>query len=326
VAAVTALKGYWRHLRWPVVLAVLGAAVLFAAPLARTEPELDPWLYGGGRVLLILAAGWGVLVIVDWWLRRALRKADIKAADNLAARKLATRVNVLRRVAAILIAVVTVSIALLAIPSAREVGISLFASAGVAGLVIGMAARPVLSNLIAGIQIAFTQPIRIDDAVVVEGEWGWIEVIDLFNVTIRIWDERRLVVPLTYFIEKPFQNWTRESANIIGSVFWSVDYRAPMQEMREKLKEFCQNSRYWDKRVCVLQVTEAKGDSVEVRALASAGNSPDAWELRCEIREQMIAWLQAEHPESLPRRRAEADIVTLMRDGDLSRSAVAAAE
>jgi small-conductance mechanosensitive channel len=308
MAEKSRFRGYVKRLRSPVLLALCGAGLLAAALFLDVPAHMRDWVILAGRVLMILAAGWGCAMIVDWRLRVALSRADIKVADNLGARKIATRINVLRRVAVVVIAVVTVSVALLAIPSARAVGLSLFASAGVAGLVIGIAARPVLANMIAGLQVAFTQPIRIDDAVVVEGEWGWIEEIGLFYVTVRIWDDRRLVVPLTYFIEKPFQNWTRETAAIIGSVFWSVDYRAPIAEMRGKLEEFCKASRYWNGRVCVLQVTDAKGDSIELRALASANTSPDAWDLRCEIREKMIAWLQAEHPEALPRRRAEAEI------------------
>ncbi|MBI1359908.1 MAG: mechanosensitive ion channel [Alphaproteobacteria bacterium] len=303
----------------PIVLAVLGLTLILGTPALDIPADLEAWLYPIGRVLLIVAVGWAGMILLDWRLARELRRADLKAEDNLAARKIATRINVLRRVASVLIAIITLSVALLAIPSARAVGVSLFASAGVAGLVVGIAARPVLSNLIAGLQVAFTQPIRIDDAVVLEGEWGWIEEVALFYVTVRLWDERRLVVPLTYFIEKPFQNWTRESAAIIGSIFWSVDYRAPIAEIRTKLEALCKASKNWDGRVCVLQVTEAKGDSLEIRALASARNSSVAWDLRCELREKMILWLQSEHPESLPRRRAEAEVRSAPDAGDQTR-------
>lgn len=304
------LLRYVKRLFYPVVLVLLGLALIAAIPWFPPYANVAVWLGALGRVLVIAGVGWAIGAILDWRLRRATAKADLKVENNLAARKLITRINMLRRVASVLIAVLTCAAALMAIPGAREVGVSLLASAGVAGIVFGIAAQPVLANLIAGLQVAFTQPIRIDDAVVLEGEWGWIEHIDLFHVVVRVWDERRLVVPLTYFIQKPFQNWTRESAQIIGSIFWHVDYRAPIDGMREALKTFCAESRYWDKRVCVLQVTEAKGESVEVRALASARNSPDAWELRCEIREKMIGWLQSRHPDSLPRQRAEARILS----------------
>ena len=205
---------------------------------------------------------------------------------------------------------ITVAAALTLLPGVRQIGVSLFASAGIAGLALGLAARPMLSNLIAGLQIAFTQPIRIKDAVVVEGEWGWIEEIGLFYVVIKIWDWRRLVVPLSYFIEKPFQNWTRESASIIGSVFWSVDYTAPVKAMRTKLEDICKTTPLWDGDVVNLQVSDTTDTTLTVRALASARNSPQAWDLRCYIREEMIAWLQETYPEALPRVRAEAQVQT----------------
>lgn len=302
-------KSIWR-LTQPIALVLIGTAVILGTPLVNMSGDVAIWVYTGGRVLIVLGCGWALMRIVAWRLRHAASRADISAVNNLDSRKLVTRINVLRRIANVLIGFLTVAAALMAIPGAREMGVSLFASAGVAGLVVGIAAQPVLANLIAGLQLAFTQPIRIDDAVVLEGEWGWIEEIDIFHVVVRVWDERRLVVPLKYFIEQPFQNWTRESAAIIGSIFWHVDYRAPVTRMREKLKALCEASPHWDKRVCVLQVTEAKGDSIELRALASAANSPAAWDLRCDIREKMIAWLQQEHPEALPRQRAEARITS----------------
>jgi small-conductance mechanosensitive channel len=298
----------WHRLVPPFVLALIGLSLLLAHPLLEQGTSLAITVAAFGRACLIGAAGWLTGLIIDWRLRVAIARADISVPDNLSARKLQTRIRMLRRVAAVLIAVLTVSLALMSMPMAREVGLSLFASAGVAGLVIGIAAQPVLANLIAGLQIAITQPIRIDDAVVVEGEWGWIEDIGLFHVIIRLWDERRLVTPLNYFNQNTFQNWTKESASIIGSVFWSLDYRAPLAEMREKLSEFCKENRLWDGRVCVLQVTGASGDSIELRALASARTSPDAWDLRCDIRERMIVWLQDNYPEALPVRRTEANV------------------
>ncbi len=292
----------------PIVLGSAGAAVILSTPWFNLPPDAAEWSFTTGRVLVIIAVGWALMQIVAWRLRRAASKADITAVNNLDARKMVTRINMLRRVSNVLIALLTCAAALMAVPAAREVGLSLFASAGVAGLVVGIAAQPVLANMMAGLQLAFTQPIRIDDAVVLEGEWGWIEEIDIFHVVVRIWDERRLIVPLKYFIEQPFQNWTRDSAAIIGSVFWHVDYRAPVNEMRKQLEVFCKDSKNWDGRVCVLQVTDARHDSVEVRALASASNSSAAWDLRCELREKMMAWLQDRYPEALPLQRAEARI------------------
>ena len=172
----------------------------------------------------------------------------------------------------------------------------------------GLAARPLLSSLIAGVQIAMTQPIRIDDAVVVENEWGWIEEITSTYVVIKLWDWRRLIVPLSYFIEKPFQNWTREGAAIIGSVFLYVDYAVPVDRVREKLSEIVKASRLWDGRVVNLQVSDAKDHAIELRALVSARTSPLAWDLRCEVREKLIAFLRDEYPQALPRQRADLDL------------------
>ncbi len=185
----------------------------------------------------------------------------------------------------------------------RQYGVSLFASAGVAGLIAGLAARPVLSNLFAGVQIAMTQPIRIEDAVIVENEWGVIEEITSAYVVVRLWDLRRMIVPLTYFIEKPFQNWTHESSALIGSVLFYLDYRAPIGIMREKLKEIVAASKNWDGKTAALQVTDTKQSAIEVRAIMSAASSGQAFELRCEVREKMIDFLQREHPEALPTAR-----------------------
>lgn len=293
-----------RALRVPAVLALTAFALLGATRLGFA-PGLAGALRIAGKIAAVLAVSWVVWALGALFLNKRLSRLQLNVPDNLRARKSATRLNVLRRMWTVLMLALGLAAALTVIPWARQIGVSIFASAGIAGIVIGIAAQPVLSNLIAGLQIAFTQPVRIDDAVVVEGEWGWIEEIGLFHVVIRIWDLRRLVVPLKYFTEKPFQNWTRESASIIGSVFWRLDYRAPVAAMREKLEEYCQASPLWDGEVQVLQVTDTGTDTIEVRALAGARTSPDAWDLRCEIREKMIAWLQAEHPEALPLKRAE---------------------
>ena len=213
----------------------------------------------------------------------------------------------LRRTIATLITILTVGIALMTIPSLQQYGVSLLASAGAAGLVMGLAARPLLTNLIAGVQIAITQPIRVEDAVVVQGEWGWIEEIGSTYVVVRIWDWRRMVLPLSYFIETPFQNWTRESAQLIGSVHLYVDYATPLDAMRQKVTELAQASRLWDGQVVNMQVVEATEKSIQLRILVSARNSSDAWDLRCEMREKIIAWLQANHPGALPRLRAEIE-------------------
>jgi small-conductance mechanosensitive channel len=209
------------------------------------------------------------------------------------------------RVADILVVVLTIGFALMSFDSVRQYGVSLFASAGVAGLVAGLAARPVLSNLFAGVQLAMTQPIRIDDVVIVENEWGWIEEITSTYVVIRVWDLRRLIVPLSYFIERPFQNWTREGAAILGSVMLYLDYAAPIDAIREEAQRIAEASPDWDKKFVGVQVTDTKLDTIEVRILVSAAAAGQAWNLRCEVREKIITFLQRKHPEALPRRRFE---------------------
>ncbi len=256
-------------------------------------------------VALVGLVGWAMMTATDTAAGLYLRRFRMDAEDNLLARKHVTQVRVLKRAGDVVIVLFTVAIAAMTFPTIREYGVSLLASAGVAGIVAGFAARPVLANLIAGIQIAVTQPIRLEDAVVVEGEWGWIEEITGTYVVIRIWDWRRLIVPLTYFTENSFQNWTRETGAIIGSVFLHVDYRAPVEAIREKATEIAKASRNWDGRVINVQVTDVLPTVMQIRVLCSARTSPVAWDLRCEMREKLIRFLQEDHPEALPRQRAE---------------------
>ena len=284
-----------------IFFSILLAATPFL-PIADATAEI----YGRVTVITFIAfLGATLLGLMHGWADIAVRRQRIDVADNLEARKYLTRMRILRRIGAGLIGVITVAAMLMAIPAVRNYGVSLFASAGVIGIVVGFAARPVLSNLLAGLQIALTQPIRIDDVVIVEGEWGWIEEITATYVVVRIWDWRRLIVPLSYFIENPFQNWTRESASIIGSVFWEVDYTVPVAKVRDKLRELLKDHPLWDKDVANLQVTDSKERTVTLRALMSAKTSPEAWDLRCDIREKMLTWLQADYPDALPRIRAE---------------------
>jgi small-conductance mechanosensitive channel len=232
-----------------------------------------------------------------------LNPAD--AADNLRARRLQTQVNVLGRTLMVFIFVVGAAGALMTFPSVRQIGTSLLASAGVAGLVAGLAARPVLGNLIAGLQIALTQPIRLDDVLVVEGEWGRVEEITGAFVVVRLWDERRLVMPLQWFIEHPFQNWTRSSSNIIGTVFWWVDYRMPLEPLRAELARLCGSAPEWDGRLVLLQVVDASEKSIQLRALVSSADSSRNWDLRCRVREGLIDFIAREYPDYLPHLRAE---------------------
>ena len=288
-------------LRLALILFAL-AAVLPVIPMDRERTALVQALL---RIGVMTAFGWAGIVMINSIAAMMSRRYRIDVADNLAARRMHTQIGVLSSTATVIVVLITSGVIMMSFEAVRAYGVSLFASAGAAGLVLGFAARPILSNLIAGIQIALTQPIRIDDVVIVEGEWGRIEEITTTYVVIRIWDLRRLVVPLSYFIEQPFQNWTRESASILGTVEWRLDYTAPIAVMREKLSELLAAHPRWDRKVAGLQVTESDATTILVRGLMSAGNAGDAWDLRCDIREQMLVWLQQAHPESLPRMRAE---------------------
>ena len=259
-------------------------------------------------LIALLAVGtWLVVRCIGAFEGVAIRRYPMDVADNLQARRVVTQVRVLGRIADVIVVIIGTSIILLTIPGVRQLGASLLASAGVAGLAIGLAAKPVLSNLIAGLQIALTQPIRLDDVVIIEGEWGRIEEITGSYVVMRIWDERRLVVPLNWFIENPFQNWTRTGSQLIGTVFLMLDYRMPLAPLRDELKRLCREAPEWDGRVCVLQVTDTNEHAMQLRALVSSADSGRSWDLRCHVREGLIAYVQAHHPEALPRWRGELE-------------------
>lgn len=262
----------------------------------------------GHRVLvaaLIVLIGWIAILAVNVAAERYVARYRMDVADNLLARKAQTQIRVLRQAANVLLAILTAACALMTFDTVRQFGVSLFASAGIAGIAVGFAARPVLSNLIAGVQLALTQPIRLGDVVVIEGEWGTVEELTSTYVVIHIWDWRRLIVPLSYFMEKPFANWTRSSSAIIGSVFLYVDYSVPVEKVRQKAIELAHQSKLWDKQVINLQVTDANERTLELRVLATAVDSGTAWNLRCELREKLIAYIQSEFPDALPRYRGE---------------------
>ena len=299
------LRSIFERIIGPSRLALVAFALAAVLPSTAFNPAVIETL---GRILLIAfiaLAGWMAHIAIETASGLYLSRFQTESTDNLLARKHVTQVRVLMRAAHTLIVLVTVSAALMMFEPVRQYGVSLFASAGVAGLVVGLAARPVLSNLLAGIQIATAQPIRIDDQVVVENESGRIEEITSTYVVIRLWDLRRLIVPLSYFIEKPFQNWTRDSTNLIGAVLLHVDFTAPIERIRAKAMEIVQGSKLWDGKVAKLQVIDAKENSIELRVLASARSSGDAFDLRCEIREKLIEFLQRECPTALPRTRGE---------------------
>jgi small-conductance mechanosensitive channel len=289
----------------PSRLAVCLAAVAIVMPLAPLNDEMRNALTHLFAVASIALIGWISIRAVDLVATRYLQRYRVEIEENFLARKHVTQVRVFKRVIDTVIVIVAASAALMTFDSVKQYGVSLFASAGAAGLVVGLAARPLLSNLIAGVQIAVTQPIRIEDAVIIENEWGWVEDIASTYVVIRLWDWRRMVVPLAYFIERPFQNWTRDAASLIGSIILHVDYAADVPKIRERLERTVHESKLWDGAVVNLQVVDTNSRTMELRALVSARNAPQAWDLRCEIRERLIAFLQAEMPEALPRDRAD---------------------
>jgi small-conductance mechanosensitive channel len=302
---------FWRSLvaraKGPTRLALI---VLFIGPAASIAPLTFAEAAFIRHLLLLCFIGlvaWVALTALRIWTTLHLRRFKLDTEDNLLARKHVTQSRILQRVAAVLIILVATAIGLMTFPSVRQYGVSLLASAGAAGLVVGLSLQPLLKNLIAGIQLAVTQPIRLEDAVIVEGEWGNVEEITSTYVVVRLWDWRRMVLPLTYFIERPFQNWTRESAALIGTVMLYLDYAAPVAAVRAKLEEIARASRFWDGKVVNLQVTDFRQDTMELRMLVSAGTAGRAFDLRCEVREKIIAWLQAEHPRALPRRRADIE-------------------
>jgi small-conductance mechanosensitive channel len=256
-------------------------------------------------LVLIACVAWLIIAVINFLRDLITHRYAIDAADNLTARGVQTQVQVLRHVAVVVVVTVAASVMLMTFPNVRNVGQSLFASAGVAALVAGLAARSTFTNLFAGIQIALTQPIRLEDVVTVEGEWGWIEEIRTTFVVVRIWDLRRLVVPISYFIEKPFQNWTRKTANLLGTVFLYTDYTMPVEAVRQQFHRILEESGMWDGKVWGLQVTNASERTMELRALMSAPSGPAAWDLRCYVREKLIDFMQKEYPGSLPKARAE---------------------
>jgi small-conductance mechanosensitive channel len=285
----------------PTRLALLVLALAVALPAASFDPEISDILTKTLSIATIVLIGW--IAITAGHLAGDLYISRVRGegVDVLVARKHMTQVRILRQVVDTVIVVLTVSSALMTFEPVRQYGVSLFASAGVAGLVVGLAARPMLSNLIAGLQIATTQPIRLDDEVVVENQWGRVEEINSTYVVLGLWDLRQLIVPLSYFIEKPFENWTRDSTTLIGSVVFHVSYAVPIERLRAAAIEIVKASPYWDGDVAKLQVQDAKEGSLELRVIASARSSGQVAELRYEIREKMILFLQRECPACLPR-------------------------
>jgi len=294
-----------RHTRQPISLILPIAAAQLVAASHLFLP--DEFLSGFRHALAI-----GQIIAVSWLIIRLVSAIEevmgqryrLDAKDNLAARRVQTQVKMLRRIISITVYIVALSAIMMTFPRIRQLGAGLLASAGVAGLVIGVAARPLLENLIAGVQIGLTQPIRLDDVVIVEGEWGRIAEINSTYVIVHLWDDRRLVVPLNYFNTQPFQNWTRTGGELLGTAFFYVDYTFPVEEGRQMLKRILDESDIWDGRAWGLQVTDSREQTLELRALMSAPDASTAWDLRCYVREKFVAFLQQSYSECLPKTRA----------------------
>lgn len=270
-------------------------------------------------VLLTFAVTWTAIRAVAGFSDAVVRAHPINVTDNLAARRLQTQAHVLARVVMMVIVIIGIASALMLFPSVRQIGAGLLASAGIAGIAAGIAARPVLSNLIAGLQLALSQPIRLDDVVIIEGEWGRVEEITSTYVVLKLWDERRMVVPLQWIIENPFQNWTRTSAELLGTVLLWVDFQVPLAPLRAELKRICAGAPEWDGRLAQLQVVDASERAMQIRALVSAVDSSKAWDLRCRVREGLIEYLQRHYPEGLPRLRADLNSESQVKDAELPR-------
>ncbi len=295
----------WRKFKNPSLVVVLLFDFIILKELFTLGEKVSASVNKFITVSIIFCVTWLLIKGINLTRELILRQYDMDDKDNLKARKVYTQFRVLERIIIFTVILIATAIALMTFDGIKRIGISLFASAGVAGIVIGFAAQKLLGSILAGFQIALTQPIRIEDVVIVENEWGWIEEITLTYVVVRIWDKRRLIVPTTYFIENPFQNWTRASADIMGTVFIYTDYQVPVEELRKEFTRILEESDLWDGKVNVMQVTNATEKTVEIRALMSTADSPTGWDLRVLVREKLISFLQENYPQSLPRMRIE---------------------
>lgn len=268
------------------------------------------WFKKASTLVFIGAFTWLIINILKLVKKLVIQNYDISTTDNLRARQVYTQFNILERIIIFIVLVLALGIALMSFEGIREIGVSIFASAGVAGIIIGFSAQKMIGAILAGIQIAIAQPIKIDDVVIVEGEWGRIEQITLTYVVVAIWDKRRLIVPTPYFIDKPFQNWTKTSADILGTVYLYTDYNVPFDALRDELSRVLKATDLWDGKVNVLQVTDSRAQHVEIRALMSAKDSPTAWDLRVLVREKLIVFLQQNYPESLAHSRVYLKNIT----------------
>jgi small-conductance mechanosensitive channel len=294
-----------RQLHRPAQLVAVLVAVQAAIRGGPATGAWEPVLRHAIWLAVIGAVAWLVAALVMVLEDVALVRYRMDVPDNRRARRVHTQVVMLRRLTVALVAVLGLAVMLMTFPQVRTVGASMLASAGLAGVIAALAAQSVLSNVFAGLQLAFSDAVRLDDVVVVEGEWGRIEELTLSYVVVQIWDDRRLILPTSYFTKNPFQNWTRSQAAVLGTVELDVDWSVPVHEMREELRRFLEGHQQWDGRVSVLQVTDATGSLVRLRVLTSAADAPTLWDLRCQIREHLVSWVRHRYPEALPTMRAE---------------------
>jgi len=294
-----------KHMRRPVQYLLPVLLVYPLLGIATLPIDQEETISGILKVLTVMLLAWLATCAVRVVEEGVLRHFDASVKDNLTARRVHTQIKLFRQVVLLIIMIITASVILMMFDQLRVIGVSLLASAGIAGMILGFSAQKVLGNLLAGIQIAITQPIRLGDVLIVENEWGWVEEITLTYVVVKIWDLRRLVIPISHFLEKPFQNWTRASADILGTVFIYADYTIPIDKLREELTRILQSTDLWDGKVNGLQVTDAKEHTLELRALMSAADSPKAWDLRCLVREKLVTFVQEHYPQCLPKFRTE---------------------
>ncbi|KAB7729112.1 mechanosensitive ion channel [Rudanella paleaurantiibacter] len=313
------LRTYVRWAFWAFVpsLFFLLATNIQSARFIRRHPVADK----AAEVLFLIAATWLVVQLLKVGELLLVRQYDTTQDVNLSQRKFVTQVRFVRRFIVFLIFIISGALLLLTFQGSRKVGLSVLTSAGVFSVLIGFAAQKTLANLLAGIQIAFTQQIRLDDAVVVENEWGRIEEINLTNVVVRLWDRRRLILPITYFVETPFQNWTRSDASITGAILLYLDYNVPIERLREKAREFAEADPLWNQDVFAVQITDTTPTGVIVRILVSAADAPSAFDLRCHLREAIIVFLREEYPESLPQTRVQFEPARIPQNSEADKSA-----
>ncbi|MEO3774052.1 mechanosensitive ion channel family protein [Micromonospora sp. B9E7] len=296
------------HAHRPFQVAGTVLAVQFAVRFSTGYAVGQSW-----RRLLLHLLVLAVIATVAWLVAAllvvvedtALARFRVDVPDNRHARRVRTQVVMLRRLTIAVIVILTVGVMLMTFPSVRGIGAGVLTSAGVVGVVAALAAQSLLGNVFAGLQLAFSDAVRLDDVVVVEGEWGRIEELTLSYVVVQIWDDRRLILPTSYFTSKPFQNWTRTESAVLGTAEFDVDWAVPVQTMREELRRLVEGTELWDGRVCVLQVTDATGGMVRIRALVSAADAGSLWDLRCLVREHLVVWIRDNRPTAMPRLRTE---------------------